>query len=125
VFCGGPTISRILREKMTSIELYIAATGHGSHTMDFVSESQGGIKKGPRNATQTPGEEDKGSDSGSSAKFWDIVRQETQSTVNTKRIEAVFGEEREDQMIVYGNQREMLDRYRENGNILRYRNRRR
>ena len=49
-FCGGPQLSRILNDSVSTVKLLAAATGHASHRLDFVSESFGGSKSTKKTA---------------------------------------------------------------------------
>ena len=43
-FCGSPQLSSVVRQKKIANEIVTATTGFKNHTMDFISESYGGIK---------------------------------------------------------------------------------
>ena len=136
-FCGGPALSAILSEAVSNIKLLSAATGHTAHKIDFVSESYGGTKgtksKG-RMIKMAPSRkrDDYTNKQRPAAEIclWDVVKQETVTIVNTKRLQVVFGEEEDDLNEDYQSKRELLEAYRRQrespsiGNRLRYRSNR-
>lgn len=125
-FCGGPQLSRVLRGKIANLELLSAALGYINHALDFVSESYGGPKSGKqssgksvRNVEHTP------------SSLWDLVKQETTTTVNSQRIKHIFSDEnisnRRSSLIrnrEFTSRREMLEFHRNTGASLRFRSKR-
>ena len=85
-FCGGPQLSRIIGEAISEAQFLSAATGYGSHTIDYVSESYGGVKK---SAKQGPGHVSSKAKKGVDAsELWQVVKSESVRIVNTKRGES-------------------------------------
>lgn len=122
-FCGGPQLSRIIGEAISEAQFLSAATGYCSHTIDYVSESYGGVKK---SAKQGPGHVSSKAKKGVDAsELWQVVKSESVRIVNTKRVKAVFeddGEEdRRKNIKDYNSRREMIEDYRSAGTMLRYR----
>eukprot|EP00985_Skeletonema_marinoi_P006643 scaffold2887_cov106-Skeletonema_marinoi.AAC.1 len=109
-FCGGPKVSGVLAEARSTVELLAAATGYSSHRLDFVSESYGGSK--PNGCTPTSEEASKKKKSNES--LWDVVREETIKTLNTRRVKSVFEDENEIDGVLlkeYKSQRELMKDY--------------
>lgn len=122
-FCGGPQISGVLAEQKTKLELYSTAMGYSNHSIDYVSESYGGPKSGKQltsggntMAETTP------------MNLWDLVKQETTTVVNSKRIKQVFSEDSKNKKPSlsrdFASRREMLEFHRKTGNSLRFRSNR-
>lgn len=122
-FCGGPQVSGILSEEKTKLELYLAALGYSNHSLDFISESYGGPKSGKqagesfgRPVESTP------------MNLWDLVKQETATVVNSKRVKQVFSEDNKSKKPSlsreFASRREMLEYHRKTGNSLRFRSNR-
>ena len=65
-FCGSPQLSGVIRQNKIANEMVTATTGFKHHTMDFISESYGGVKA----PAQIEDVEEKGADveSGKNAK---------------------------------------------------------
>ena len=118
-FCGGPGLSRIIGNAISTVKLLNAATGFNSHRLDFVSESYGGKKKG---STKQEARKKKDEES---ASLWDVVKKDTVIQVNSKRVKSVFEDESEESRKSiakeYNSKREMIEEYRRAGSILRYR----
>ena len=102
-----------------------AGTGYSSHRLDFVSESYGAAK------AEDLEEASKKKDS-SAESLWDVVRQETITTVTTKRVKSVFDDEdemnekRDLSSKEYKSKRELMEDYTRKegfGDGLRYRSR--
>jgi len=85
-FCGGPGLSRIIGNAISTVKLLNAATGHNSHRLDFVSESYGGKKKG---STKQEARKKKDEE----VSLWDVVKKDTVIQVNSKRVKSVFEDE--------------------------------
>jgi len=129
-FCGGPALSGVLSEAVSNIKLLSAATGHNEHKIDFVSESYGGTKstksKGGMIKMAPSRKRDDCKHKQSAGNLWDVVKQETVTIVNTKRLQVIFGEEEDDlNEDYYQNKRELLEAYRRQERLsignLRYR----
>ena len=122
-FCGGPQLSRIIGEAISEAQLLSAATGYGSHTIDYVSESYGGVKKSAKQASgHVSSKAEKGVDA---SELWGMVKSESVRIINTQRVKAVFEddgvEDRRKNIKEYNSRREMIEDYRNAGTILRYR----
>lgn len=114
-FCGGPALSGILSEAVSNIKLLSAATGHSAHKIDFVSESYGGTKgKGGMMKMVPLRKRDsyKQKQLPDAVNLWDVVKQETVTIVNTKRLQVVFKEEKDDLNEDYQSKRELHEAYR-------------
>lgn len=130
-FCGGPQLSRVLREKKTKLELLSAALGYSNHTLDFASESYGG----PKSGKQTTFGKSARSVEHTPVSLWDLVKQETTTVVNSQRIKQVFSDEnrsnrpiRRSSLLMrtqdFTSRREMLEFHRSTGTSLRFRSKR-
>lgn len=117
VFCGGPQLSGLLQEQKTTIELYLAALGHNSHLLDFISESYGAPKSGKQEVSGMDVQVAEGSS------LWELVKEEAFSVVNTQRRKSLFNNDRylTGESKEYATKKEMIEDYRLNGNILRQR----
>ena len=113
-FCGGPALSGILSEAVSNIKLLSAATGHSAHKIDFVSESYGGTKGKGGMMKMVPRKRDdhKQKQLPDAVNLWDVVKQETVTIVNTKRLQVVFKEEKDDLNEDYQSKRELHEAYR-------------
>ena len=129
-FCGGPALSGILSEAVSNVKLLSAATGHREHKIDFVSESYGGTKStkskgGMMKMAPSRKRDDYKHEQLPAGNLWDVVKQETVTIVNTKRLQVVFGEEEDDLNEDYQSKRELLEAYRRQERLsignLRYR----
>ena len=127
-FCGGPALSRMIGNSISTVKLLTAATGYNSHRLDFVSESYGGVKGGKKKVStkkkgSTKQEARKKKDEKASS-LWEVVKKDTVMQVNTKRLTSVFEDEIESRGSIvkeYTNKREMIEEYRRAGSLLRYR----
>ena len=70
-FCGSPQLSGVIRQNKIANEMVTATTGFKHHTMDFISESYGGVKA----PAQIEDVEEKGADveSGEKAEEEDVM----------------------------------------------------
>jgi len=121
-FCGGPALSRMIGNSISTVKLLTAATGYNSHRLDFVSESYGSVKGGKKKGSTKQKARKKKDEEAPS--LWEVVKKDSVMQVNTKRLTSVFEDEIESRGSIvkeYANKREMIEEYRRAGSLLRYR----